>query len=210
MNKVIVFGATGSVGKELLREALERGDDVSAFSRKAAPAALQKAHPEVRWIKGDVLEADAVHAAIEGHETVYCAIGNGPFGNVRTRATRNIVAAMECLGIKRLICQTTLGAGASRGNLNFYWKYLMFGGLLRAVYFDHIAQEEAIMTSSLDWTIVRPGSFTDGARSGEYRHGFASDDRGITLKISRADVAHFMRAQQEDRTYLRQCPGLSY
>jgi putative NADH-flavin reductase len=66
------------------------------------------------------------------------------------------------------------------------------------------------MRSALDWTIVRPGAFTDGPRTGEYRHGFPPSDKAITHKVSRADVAEFMLKQLTDRSYLRRTPALSY
>jgi hypothetical protein len=59
-------------------------------------------------------------------------------------------------------------------------------------------------------TIVRPGAFTDGPRTGEYRHGFPPSDKAITHKVSRADVAEFMLKQLTDRSYLRRTPALSY
>ena len=64
--------------------------------------------------------------------------------------------------------------------------------------------------SRLDWTIVRPGAFTDGERTGQYRHGFPGTDNTTKLKISRADVADFMLKQLVDDTYLHKTPGLSY
>jgi putative NADH-flavin reductase len=66
------------------------------------------------------------------------------------------------------------------------------------------------MRSRLDWTIVRPGAFTDGPRTGRYRHGFGPADKAISHKISRADVAEFMLKQLSDPTYLRKTPALSY
>jgi putative NADH-flavin reductase len=62
----------------------------------------------------------------------------------------------------------------------------------------------------LDWTIIRPGAFTDGPKTGKYRHGFPGTDRSLTLKISRADVADFMLRQLTDGAYLHKTPGLSY
>ena len=117
---------------------------------------------------------------------------------------------MEKAGVKRLICQTTLGVGDSEGNLNFFWKRIMFGMLLRQAFDDHVIQEDHIRQSQLDWTIVRPGAFTDGDRTGQYRYGFPGSDRTTALKISRADVADFMLRQLGDRTFRHQTPGLSY
>jgi len=117
---------------------------------------------------------------------------------------------MEKAGVSRFICLSTLGVGNSRTNLNFFWKHLMFGLLLRRAYADHVSQENYVKESRLDWTIVRPGAFTDGNRTGVYRHGFPGTDKTIKGKVSRADVADFMLKQLTDRTYLHETPGLSY
>lgn len=86
----------------------------------------------------------------------------------------------------------------------------MFGFFLRAAYADHVSQEEFVRKSSLDWIIVRPAAFTNGERTGTYRHGFPGTDKTTTLKISCADVADFMLNQLSDDTYLHKTPGLSY
>jgi putative NADH-flavin reductase len=117
---------------------------------------------------------------------------------------------MEKAGVSRFVCLSTLGIGDSRDSLNFFWKHIMFGLLLRQAYADHESQEECVRESRLDWTLVRAAAFTDGSRTGEYRHGFPSADKTIKAKISRADVADFMLKQLADRTYLKQTPGLSY
>ena len=96
------------------------------------------------------------------------------------------------------------------GSLNFFWKYIMFGFLLRKVFADHQRQENEIRQSSLDWTIVRPGAFVDGDRTGKYRHGFTGTDKTSKLKISRADVADFILKQLTDNSYLHKTPSVSY
>lgn len=103
---------------------------------------------------------------MRGHEAVISSLGAGAKGNVRSEGTRNIVRAMEEAGVKRFVSQSTLGVGDSQGNLNAYWKYLMFGLLLRNAFTDHIKQEQHIKKSRLDWTIVRPGALTDGDFTG--------------------------------------------
>ena len=156
------------------------------------------------------MDPATVERAVSGHDAVLCSLGAGLKGKVRSEGTRNIIRAMENAGVRRLICQSTLGVGDSRGNLNAYWKTIMFGLLLRRAYADHVSQETYVMQSCLDWIIVRPAAFTDGNRTGEYRHGFPGTDKTTTLKISRADVADFMLKQLVDDTYLHKTPGLSY
>lgn len=205
---VIVFGATGTVGRELVAQALEMGHLVSAFARK--PSKLEIKHPSLELIEGDAMESALVDRAVSGHDAVLIALGAGAKGRVRSTGTRNIVQAMRKNGVRRLICVSTLGVGDSRTHLNFYWKYIMFGMLLRAAFADHVAQEEQVMRSGLDWTIVRPAAYTDGQRTGNYRHGFPPTAKALKLKVSRADVADFVLSQLADNSYVHQTPGVSY
>lgn len=206
--KLIVFGATGTIGRQVVEQALSQGHEVTAFARD--PAGLRPDHRNLARRAGDVLDPDAVDDAVAGHDAVLIVLGAGRKGAVRAAGTKNVIAAMQRRGVRRLLCLTTLGAGDSRPVLNFFWKYIMFGLLLRDTYADHQAQEALVMRSGLDWTIVRPGAFTDGPATGAYKHGFSPTERGLKLKVSRADVAGFMLRQLADETYLRRAPGLSY
>jgi putative NADH-flavin reductase len=206
--RILIFGSTGSVGKLLIKQALEENHHVTAFARN--PMAISILHPNLSVIRGDVIDQSSVEQAMPGHDAVICTLGAGRKGTVRAVGTQNIIAAMQIAGIKRFICQSTLGAGDSKGNLNFFWKYIMFGMLLREAYADHRLQESYVMQSDLDWTIVRPAAFTDGPRTQNYAHGFNSNAKGLTLKVSRADVADFLLKQLSDLSYLRKAPGQSY
>lgn len=205
--KIAVFGATGTVGRLVVEQALREGHEVTAFTRSAA--SVTQRHDRLRVVEGDVLDANSVRRAVQGQDAVLISLGNGRKGVVRAGGTAAIIDAMNRTGVKRLICQTTLGVGDSRGNLNFLWKYVMFGLLLRPAYADHVRQEEYVLASDLDWTIVRPSAFTDGPATGSYRREFAAGERGLSLKIARADIADFMIEQLTDTTYLRQAPGIS-
>ena len=206
--KLVIFGATGSIGRQVVNQALSQGHTVTAFSREGSKGGNE--HPNLRIALGDVMDPVSVENALQGHDAVLCSIGAGRKGNVRAEGTRNIINAMEKLGIRRLICQSSLGVGDSRGNLNAFWKYIMFGLLLRPAYKDHARQEDYVRQSNLDWTIVRPGAFIEGEHTGQYRHGFSSTDKTTKLKISRSDVADFMLRQLFDTKYLHSSPGLSY
>lgn len=205
--RIAVFGATGSVGRHVVEQAFERGYEVTVLTRDAGRAAWTGPRPHV--VEGDVLDPAAVEQTVAGQDAVLVTLGNGRKGVVRAEGTRQVIAAMERHGVKRLICQSTLGAGDSRGNLDFLWKYIMFGLLLRPAYADHEQQEKYVRAADLDWTIVRPSAFTDGPRTGSYRRGFDADERGLGLKISRADIAEFLLDQVTDRTYLHKTPGIS-
>jgi putative NADH-flavin reductase len=205
--KLVIFGSTGSIGHQLVLQALEQGHMVTAFARN--PAKQEIEHANLTVVQGDALDSASVEKAVDGQDAVLCSLG-AVKGTTRSKGTRNIVRAMVKAGVNRFICLSTLGVGNSRANLNFFWKHIMFGLLLRGAYADQVSQEDYVKESRLDWTIVRPGAFTDGNRTGVYRHGFPSTDRTIKGKLSRADVADFMLKQLTDRTYLHETPGLSY
>ena len=150
--RVLIFGATGTVGWELVTQALEMGHTVSAFARD--PSKLEIRHPSLEIIEGDVMDSAFVDQAVAGHDAVLVALGAGVKGQVRSAGTLNIIQATQKTNVRRVICLSTLGVGDSRAHLNFYWKYIMFGMLLRAVFADHVAQEEHVMRSGLEWTIV--------------------------------------------------------
>jgi putative NADH-flavin reductase len=208
--KLVIFGATGTVGRQVVEQALEQGHTVTAFARNLTKLDIQ--HPHLGFAQGDVMDASAVEQAIRGQDAVVCVLGAGKQlkSTIRSEGTRQIIQAMEKVGIRRLICLSTLGTGDSWGNLDFYWKYVMFGFILRQVFADHERQEALVRNSNLDWTIVRPGALTDGPLTGQYRHSFPSSDRNIALQVSRADVADFILKQLSDQSSLHQTPSLSY
>jgi len=206
--KVLISGATGTVGRELVMQAVKMGHTVTAFARD--PSKLEIKHPSLEIFEGDVMDSGLVDRAVAGHDAVLVALGAGIKGQVRSTGTRNIIQAMQRNGVRRLVCLSTLGVGDSRANMNFYWKYIMFGMLLRGAFADHVSQEEHVIRSGLDWTIVRPAAYTDGERTGNYRHGFPATAKALKLKISRADVADFVLTQLSDNSYVHMTPGVSY
>lgn len=211
MRKIIVFGSTGTIGKHILNQSLEKGFEVLAFCRDKQKL-KNMSHPHLKIFEGDVFNPEDVNDAIKGQETVIVTLGSGKSrtSTVRSEGTKNIIEGMQKNGVTNLICQTTLGAGDSNDNLNFFWKYIMFGWFLKKVFLDHELQEKHIKSSKLDWIIIRPAAFTDGDKTGNYLHGFDPKDKSTKLKISRADVADFILKQVTDKKYLHQTPGLSY
>jgi nucleoside-diphosphate-sugar epimerase len=124
-------------------------------------------------------------------------------------ATRNIIRAMQQHGVKRFICQSSLGVGDSRGKLGFLYNFLITPLFLRGLFADKAAQESLIRQSNLDWVIVRPTALTNGPGLGAYRAGSNIGHWFFPTKISRSDTAEFMLKQLTVTDYLRQTPGLA-
>ncbi len=207
--KVIVFGATGTVGKLAVQELLDAGHRVTAFAR--SPERLDTTHVRVSRVAGDAASQTDVEAAINGHDAVVVVLGSGMSrsSKIRSQGTLNIIQAMQNTGIRRLICQSTLGAHESWNNLNFFWKRIMFGLLLRPVFLDHELQEQLVRASGLDWTIVRPSAFAEGPATGDYKENFGAEERKLTLKITRADIAKFLTKQVSDHRYVHRAVAVS-
>ena len=207
--KVIVFGATGNVGSLAVEHLLAAGHEVTAFARR--PERLGLHQKALRLISGDAMDANAVAEAIRGHDAVVVTLGAGMSrkSRIRSLGTLNVINGMQKVGVTRLICQSTLGAHESWSNLNFFWKRIMFGALLRPVFQDHELQESLVRASGLDWTIVRPSAFAEGAATGAFKEAFPATERQLALKISRADIASFLTRQVQDLKYLHRAVAIS-
>lgn len=206
--KIIVFGATGTVGAEIVRQALEKGFEVTAFVRSLGKI-TSASHANLSVHHGDVFNPQEVERAVSGHDAVFCALGDGRAGKIRASGTLNIINAMHKTGVKRILCLSTIGVGESYGNLNFFWKHIMFGMLLKKAFNDHKLQERYVRDSDLDYTIIRPSALTNGPTSNKYKVGFDGKYRRLTLKISRADVADFMLRQLNGSKYPKKAVSIS-
>ncbi|MEY2562357.1 MAG: hypothetical protein QOH88_550 [Verrucomicrobiota bacterium] len=207
--RVLVIGATGGTGRELVQQALAQGHHVTAFVR--TPAKLQIAHDNLRVVQGDVLDYATLEPAMQGQDAVLSALGHKRFlypNRIQSDGMSNILRAMKAVGVPRLICETALGIGSSVGRLGLPHTFLILPLLLVFYMWDKLRQEELIIASDLDWVIARPGILTSGSATRNYRHGPDAGGYLWPVAISRADVADFMLKQLTDDTYLGTAPGL--
>lgn len=207
---VLIFGATGSIGRHLLPQALELGHHVAVLVRDPSKVTLQ--HERLRVVKGDTLDRTAVRAVTQFQDAVIQSLGRSDHRMPTTLfsdATRLLIEAMKYQGVRRLIAITGVGAGDSKGHGGFFYDRIIYPFFTRETYVDKDRQEELIRSSGLDWTIVRPASFTDGPRRGNLRAATNLD--GVTIrKISRADTAAFVLEQLTTDRFLRQTPLAGY
>lgn len=208
-SRILIVGATGGTGRELVARALARGHAVTALVR--SPSRLRIDHPQLTVVKGDVLDRGSVDAAVRGQDAVLSALGHRRYfypTRILSEGTSNILHAMEAHGVPRFVCETSLGLGDSAGRLGLLYTLFVIPVILPFYFWDKTRQERAITRSSLEWVIVRPGALTNGAARGAYRHGRAIGSFFLTVAISRADVADFMLDQLTSNTYLRSAPGV--
>jgi putative NADH-flavin reductase len=200
---VLVFGASGKTGREVVRQALARGFNVSAFVRDTARLPL--AHANLRLVKGEITDPKAVARAIEGHTCVISTLGVGlPLRHdpIVIEGVRTIARASEHASVERLLYMSFIGVRESRDAAGFLLKQLA-GTVLRHEVADHEAKEAAVAESFVDWTIVRPPKLTNGRLTASYRVGEDIEARSPLPMMSRADVADFMLRQLSDQSFIR-------
>lgn len=200
-SRILIIGATGGTGRQLVAQALERGYNVTALVREASK--LELAHPQLKIVNGDVLDYASLEAAMAGQEAVLSALGHKRFlfpTWILSEGTRNVLRAMNAHGVRRLVCETSLGLGDSAGRMGLFYTLFIIPLILQFYFWDKTRQERIIAKSEAEWVIVRPGALTNGSKHGQPRHG---GSLLATMRISRADVADFMLNQLASDAYLR-------
>jgi len=211
--KLTVFGATGAIGGHVVRQALETGDSVTAVVRRASVFELSHPRLEVVRVAG-LTEPSALREALDRADAAISGVGPRARKDVTvaSTATRGILGALEACGVKRFVAVSAAPvAPPAEGDsfLNTRIVFPLMGRMLRDIYADLATMEREIMASGLDWTIVRPPRLVDKALTGIYRTATGANvARGVT--ISKADVAHLMRAALIDPAMSRQAVGVAY
>jgi putative NADH-flavin reductase len=211
LRRVLIVGATGGTGRQLLAHALERGYLVTAFVRDSGTLSVE--HPHLTVVRGNVLDYSTVEKAVRGQDAVISALGHKRFfvpNRILSEGTRNVLRAMEIHGVRRFVCETSLGIGDSVGLMGLYYSLFVIPVVLPLYFWDKTRQEQLIAASKLEWVIVRPAVLTNDDGRGVYRHGRSIGSFLWTARIARADVAHFMLEQLADDSYLGTAVGVCW
>ena len=209
--RILIVGATGGTGRQLVAQALKRGYTVTALARN--PSRLQMTHPRLKVVRGDVLDGASVDAAMQGQDAVLSALGHrrylGPT-RILSRGTGHILRAMEAQGVSRFVCETSLGLGDSAFRLGLFYTFFIIPVILPFYFWDKTRQERMIAASRVPFVSVRPGALTNGAKRGVVRHGSSIGNALWAVRISRADVGAFMLDQLESDTVFGSSPGVCW
>jgi putative NADH-flavin reductase len=208
--KLLVLGATGATGLQIVEQALAQGHQVTAFARN--PVKLKISHAALRVVRGSLPEdAQALAGALPGQDAVLSSLGmrNSLRSNgLQRRSMEVLVPAMQAAGVRRLITVSANGVGDTHAASPLFAR-IMFRLLLGDIFADKQAGEDIVRASSLDWTFAYPTLLTNGPRTGNYRAGERLELSGMP-KISRADVADFVLKQLQHRSWSRKRPVITY
>jgi putative NADH-flavin reductase len=222
--RITIFGATGGIGGELLLQSLAAGHQVTVAVRN--PGRLPASRNGTRVIATDLERPDPgdLESAVAGADAVLSGVGPRPMAKagVAEHGTRAIVAAMQAVGVRRIIVVSAapISTVPSPGRPHpprhdpgegFFMRN--FGtpitkSVLRDRYLDLALMEDVLRGSDLDWTIFRPPLLTNGRLTGRYRTMAGRNLRG-GVSVSRADVAHAMLAAIGDGSTIRQEMGIA-
>ena len=209
--KVLIFGASGRTGRELVRQAIAAGHDVTAFVRN--PAAFTAAD-RLHVATGDVHDPAAVNIAMIEQQAVLSALG-GTLSDedLLPRSMENILAAMKRHNVRRLVVLGAAGAVESTLKRMPALSRTLFrsiiGTLLKKPFKSQRAMQQLIRASDTDWTIVQPPRLLNQPATGKIRvDGDALPEKGS--RISRADLAAFMVAQLESSEWVRREPCIAW
>ena len=157
----------------------------------------------LKIVVGNLDEKLKIKDALSGAEACFSTLG----GNSLTKRSHELVSGIDNIVrvaveevVPRFIYLSSFGAGDSKKLMPAILKFFMVDLFLRVPLADHNINEQRIMNSKLQWTLVRPGGLTQGPLTGNVSHGTEAFKQGKT-SISRADVAAFMLAQLQDSTY---------
>lgn len=208
--KIAVFGSTGPLGIELIKQALDIGYEVIAFARnpQKLDAIKQKG---LTIVEGTLGDKEKIEHAVTDVDAVISLLGpKGKVPNAElSRGINNIIEAMNKVGTKRLIALATASARNShdRFDLKYNFFALMAKLMLRSAYDEIIQIANLISSSKLDWTVVRVGFLThreiQPVKVGYYGHG------QVKVRISRASIANFMLNQIPSHEYIGKAPAIS-
>lgn len=205
---ITVFGGTGPTGQLLIKDALAAGHQVTAYAR--SPAKLPERH-RITAVEGQLTDADAVAAAIQGSEAVLSVLGGRRATDITTLTDgyHNIVAAMKAHDADRLVALGTTSNTdpADTRELKANLGVKISATFFPAPYHIFVAIGQIVRTSGLRWTLVRVPFLTDGPRTKQINVRMIGDKGGI--RVSRANVAAFILQQASDTTYVRQAPYIT-
>jgi putative NADH-flavin reductase len=222
--KLVVFGATGGIGRQVLEQAIVAGHDVTAVVRD--PKKLIGART-VNIVTADLatVSPTALATAIKGADAVISCLGprSATDTGIASSGTRVIVQAIQAAHIRRIvtISAAPVSTVPSPGRPNppkhdpgdqFLMRYLLspiIKAVFRKPYADLAIMEDILRESALDWTIVRPPRLSYTALTGTYRTAIGQNLAGGMI-IPRADVAHLMLATLEQQELIKRTVGIAY
>jgi putative NADH-flavin reductase len=206
--KLVVFGATGRTGSEVVAQALNAGHDVTAVARK--PSVITTQHKRLKVLRGDVLVPGTLPQAVTGQDAVVFAVGAADRSptKIYSVGVMNVLLAMRDANVQRLVCVSASGLDPGALVQKLVARPLLWW-IFKHGYTDMLHMEIIVKASSMDWTILRPPRLTNGQRNGRYKVAVNQQLANGWL-LSRADLADYIVKHLHDPVIHRAVVELAY
>ncbi len=203
IKNIIVFGATGRTGLQVVKRALERGLNVTAFVR--TPSKFSLLHPNLTVVQGDAMIQQEVSKQLKGMDAVVNALSSNETSH-RLVFINNIINGMREHKVKRIIAIGGIGALQASEHLKVY-ETVTFPKEYIELTQAHIRVLDALLTSRFDFTFVCPPMIKEGERTGVYK----TQDRYPTQgwSILSGDLADFMVTELIEGKFIGKKVGIS-
>jgi putative NADH-flavin reductase len=211
--RISVFGASGGIGTEVVRQSLAAGDEVIAVVRGTASLAVEPSG-RLTVIRAQVTDPKAIAPAVEATDSVVSALGprRRDGAGICSQGTASLIMAMRSVGMQRLLVVSAGGAFIDEGD-DFFSRTIIKPLIVQRLFHDGFtdlrAMEREVRASGLNWTIVRPTRLLNRPHTGRYR---TAVDRNVQggYQISRADVADAIRRALKDPTTISHTIAVAY
>ena len=214
--KIAIFGGAGEIGRQILEDALSRGNTVTASVRSPAKLDELAGHERLTVVQGDATDAETVAAQVAGHDAVINSVSGLKSGepDACARAITAIVAGMRKAGVKRLVVVGTAGTlegepGVQRMDTLGFPEFLLGEATSQRFALNYLRDE----VDDLDWTYISPPiNIVPGDRRGQYRTAVDElmfDDAGES-RISIADYSDALLDELEDPQWVRRRFAVAY
>jgi len=201
--KALVAGATGRAGRLIVQELLDRGYEVRALMVPPFDSPETSGLSGVEFADGDLASVPSLTKAMEGVQYVISALGSKkPFSGkendkIDNMANQNLARAAKAMELKKIVVITSIGAGNSRDAVSCMYKWPMLS-VLKA----KTKAEDFIQGCGIDYTIVRPGGYTEKDIPDDIAFGEGGKITGLVkrLQIARVCVDSLENPVMKNRT----------
>lgn len=208
--KVALIGGTGKSGQYLVKRLLAKGISIRLLVRNADHA--PEIHPLIEIVSGDVNDSATIHKLVKGCEATISTLGLGippSEPTIFSQSTRYVLQAMHSYRLKRYILITGLNVDSPYDQKSIATQQATIW--MKTHYplstADKQLEYELLAKSSVDWTLIRLPKIELTNEYGRAIEASLVDCTGDA--ITAIDLADFLIAQLEDRSYIRKAPFIA-
>jgi putative NADH-flavin reductase len=198
--RVLILGASGRTGIHVLHEALKEGFEINCLTRNHNT--IDITDDKLRVFEGCPSKINNLDMAINDCDAIISVLNisrtsDFPWAKLRTPSTflsdviENVIAVSNQRSIKRIIVCSAWGVSETIYDIRFWFRWLISQSNIGLAYANHEVQENLLMKTKLDYTIVRPSGLTNSKKKENIKESYSNNPKP-SLTISRLLVAKYM------------------